>query len=159
MKITILAVGNLKERHWREAALEYVKRLAPYCRLEIIEVADEGFAAGMPAAEEEKIKRLEWNRAARRLREGTYLIALDARGEQVSSEELSAQIHRLGVTGRSHITFVIGGALGLPPEALERAHRRLSLSRLTFPHRLVRIILLEQLYRAYKIARGEPYHK
>ena len=159
MKITVLAVGNLKERHWREAALEYVKRLAPFCRLEIIEVAGEGFAAGMPAAEEDRIKRLEWNRAARRLREGTYLIALDARGEQFTSEELSAQIHRLGLTGRSHVTFVIGGVLGLPPEALELAHRRLSFSRLTFPHQLMRIILLEQLYRSYKIVRGEPYHK
>ncbi len=159
MRVTIIAVGKLKEKYWRDAADEYVKRIIPYCRPEIIEVADEGCAAESKAAEEERVKRLEWENVSRRLRAGTYLTALDVRGEQASSEQFAGHIEHLAGTGRSDITFLIGGSLGLAREALEKADRRLSFSRLTFPHQLMRVILLEQIYRAFKIIRGEPYHK
>jgi len=159
MRVTIIAVGKLKEKYWRSAAEEYVKRINAYCRPEILEVADEGFTAEPKAADEERVKRLEWDRASRRLRAGTYLVALDVQGEHVSSEQFAGHIERLAITGRSDITFVIGGALGLDREALERADWRLSFSRMTFPHQLMRVVLLEQVYRAFKIARGEPYHK
>lgn len=159
MRVTVIAVGKLKEKYWRDAVTEYAKRLSAYCRLEIIEVPDQGFAGNLAAAEEDKIKVTEWERVSRRLRGDTYLVALDVRGEQVSSEELSARIDRLAVSGRSDFAFIIGGALGLPREALEQANWRLSFSRMTFPHQLMRVILLEQLYRAFKINRGEPYHK
>lgn len=159
MRVTIIAVGKLKEKFWRDAADEYLKRITPYCRPEIIEVADEGYAAEPMAAEEKRVKRLEWEGVLRRLRAGTWLIALDMRGEQVSSEQFAGHIERLAVTGRSDVTFLIGGSLGLAGEALERADRRLSFSRLTFPHQLMRVLLLEQIYRAFKIIRGEPYHK
>jgi len=158
MRVTVIAVGKLKEKYWRDAVAEYVKRLGAYCRLELVETPDEGIAAGTPA-EEEKIKAVEWGRVSRRLKEGTYLVALDVRGEPISSEQLSKRIDRLAVTGRGDITFIIGGSLGLPRGALERADWRLSFSKLTFPHQLMRVILLEQIYRAFKIARGEPYHK
>jgi len=159
MRVTVIAVGKLKEKYWREAVAEYVKRLGAYCRLVVIEIPDEGITAGTLAAEEEKIKAAEWGRISRRVKEGTYLVALDVRGEPVSSEQLSKRIDRLTLTGRSDITFIIGGSLGLPQEALERADWRLSFSKLTFPHQLMRVILLEQIYRNFKIARGEPYHK
>jgi len=159
MRVTVIAVGKLKEKYWREAVAEYVKRLGAYCRLVLIEIPDEGITAGTLAAEEEKIKAVEWGRISRRVKEGTYLVALDVRGEPVSSEQLSKRIDRLTLTGRSDITFIIGGSLGLPQEALERADWCLSFSKLTFPHQLMRVILLEQIYRNFKIARGEPYHK
>jgi len=159
LRITVAAVGKLKEKYWRQAAAEYIKRLAPYCRLEVCEVPDEGFAPGLGPAEEEKVKAREWLRLARCLRPGSYLVALDARGEQVSSEELASRLERMALAGQSDVTFLIGGTLGLPGEALRRADWRLSFSRLTFPHQLMRVILLEQIYRAFKIVRGEPYHR
>lgn len=159
MRITVVAVGKLKEQYWREAVKEYAKRLGAYCRLEICEVADEAFPEGLPVAGEEQVRVREWRRLARCLRAGTYLVALDVRGEQVSSEQLSARLDNLALRGRSDITFLIGGTLGLPGEALKQAGWRLSFSRMTFPHQLMRVILLEQLYRAFKISRGEPYHR
>ncbi|WP_347489452.1 23S rRNA (pseudouridine(1915)-N(3))-methyltransferase RlmH [Desulfoscipio sp. XC116] len=159
MRVTVAAAGKLKERYWREAIAEYSKRLSVYCRLEIVEVADEGFAEGLSIAEGEKIKQLEWQKINRHLRADTYLVTLDVQGEQVASEELSARLDKLTLAGHSDITFVIGGSLGLPAQALKQAHWRLSFSRLTFPHQLMRVVLLEQIYRAFKISRGEPYHK
>ncbi|AGL03907.1 23S rRNA (pseudouridine(1915)-N(3))-methyltransferase RlmH [Desulfoscipio gibsoniae] len=159
MRITVAAVGKLKEKYWREAIAEYSKRLSAYCRLEIGEVTDEGYTEGLPVAEEEKIKQREWQKIARHLRADTYLVALDVQGEQVSSEELSARLDKLALDGHSDITFLIGGSLGLPAQALKQAHWRLSFSRMTFPHQLMRVVLLEQIYRAFKISRGEPYHK
>jgi len=158
MRISIIAVGKLKEKYWRDAVAEYVKRLGAYCRLEILEVADEGFSPGMSASELERVKKAEWNRISRRLREDTYPVLLDIQGEQVSSTELAARMDKLAAEGRGDITFIIGGALGLPRKAREVAAWRLSFSRMTFPHQLMRVILLEQLYRAHKISRGEPYH-
>ncbi len=159
MRITVAVVGKLKEKYWREAIAEYSKRLSAYCRLEISEVNDEGYADGLSAADEEKVKQREWQKLFRLLRADSFLVALDVQGEQVSSEELAACFNKLALGGHSDITFIIGGSLGLPDQALKQAHRRLSFSRMTFPHQLMRVVLLEQIYRAFKISRGEPYHK
>ncbi len=159
MRIAVAAVGKLKEKYWREAMAEYSKRLTAYCRLEINEVNDEGYTEGLSAAEEEKVKQREWQKLFRLLRADTYLVALDVQGEQVPSEELAARLDKLTLGGHSDITFIIGGSLGLPDQAFKQAHWRLSFSRMTFPHQLMRVVLLEQIYRAFKISRGEPYHK
>ncbi|WP_456072954.1 23S rRNA (pseudouridine(1915)-N(3))-methyltransferase RlmH [Desulfotruncus alcoholivorax] len=159
LKITVLAVGKLKEKHWREAVGEYAKRLRSYCRLELKETPGEGFAEGLSITEEDNIKVREWQRMARQVRGGSYVIALDVQGEQVSSEGLAARMEKLALDGQSDITFLIGGTLGLPGEALQRADWRLSFSQMTFPHQLMRVILLEQIYRAFRILRNEPYHK
>jgi len=159
MRIAVAAVGRLKEKYWREAAAEYTKRLTAYCRIEINEVGDEGYAEGLSLAEEEKVKQREWQKMSRHLRADSYLVALDVQGEQVSSEELAARLDKLALGGHSDITFLIGGSLGLPDQALKQANWRLSFSRMTFPHQLMRVVLLEQIYRAFRISRGEPYHK
>ncbi|KAF1085969.1 Ribosomal RNA large subunit methyltransferase H [Sporotomaculum syntrophicum] len=159
MRIAVASVGKLKEKYWREAIAEYSKRLAAYCRLEISEVSDESHAEELSAAEVDMVKQREWERLCRHLRADTYLVALDVKGEPVSSEELAERIDKLTLKGHSDITFIIGGSLGLSEQALKQAHWRLSFSRMTFPHQLMRVVLLEQIYRAYKIIRGEPYHK
>lgn len=159
MRITVAVVGKLKERYWREAVAEYSKRLGAYCRLEISEVGDEESREGLSAAEEEMVKQREWQKIARHLRAGTFLVALDIRGERATSEQLAARLDKLALTGHSDLTFLIGGSLGLSDAALLAAHWRLSFSPMTFPHQLMRVVLLEQIYRAYKISRHEPYHK
>ena len=159
MRITIAAVGKLKEPYLRAASAEYTKRLAPYCTLQIQEVSDEGYAEGLSPVAEEKIKLVEWQKTSRLLKKGTFIIVLDLSGEQVSSRELAARIDQLALSGHSSLTFLIGGSLGLPQAAFKCADWCLSFSRLTFPHQLMRIILLEQIYRSFKISRGEPYHK
>ncbi|WP_092472310.1 23S rRNA (pseudouridine(1915)-N(3))-methyltransferase RlmH [Desulfotruncus arcticus] len=159
MKITVLAVGKLKEKYWRDAIGEYAKRLRSYCNLELKESPDESFAEGISTAEEDKVKAREWQRLIRQIRDGSYVIALDVQGEQISSPGLAARIEKLALDGQSDITFLIGGTLGLPGEALQRADWRLSFSKMTFPHQLMRVILLEQIYRAFKISKNEPYHR
>lgn len=159
LKITVAGVGKLKEKYWREAVQEYSKRLRAYCQLELREVPDQGYPDGLSALAREQVKAREWQRLSRCLRPGVYVVALDVGGEQVSSEQLAARLDQLALGGHSAITFLIGGSLGLPEEALRQAHWRLSCSRFTFPHQLMRVILLEQVYRAFKISRGEPYHK
>lgn len=159
MKITILAVGKVKEPFYRDAAAEYVKRLGRYVKLEIIEVADEktpDHAGGQEAA---LIREKEGARLERRIPQPAYVIALAIEGKQLDSIELSEKIQRLGVSGESHIVFVIGGSLGLSPAILKRADFLLSFSRMTFPHQLMRVILLEQVYRSFRIIQKEPYHK
>lgn len=159
MKITILAVGKVKEPFYRNAAAEYVKRLGRYVKLEIIEVADEktpDHAGGQEAA---LIREKEGARLERRIPQQAYVIALAIEGKQLDSVELSEKIQRLGVSGESHIVFVIGGSLGLSPDVLKRADFLLSFSRMTFPHQLMRVILLEQVYRSFRIIQKEPYHK
>lgn len=155
MQIVILAVGKLKEKYFLGAQAEYAKRLRPYTRLEIKEIPEAGPAGG----DEVQLLTSEGQNILRALKPGTFVVALDRQGEQVSSEELARRINRLGLAGKSHLTFVIGGPLGLAGQVLDRADWRLSFSRLTFPHRLVRVMLLEQLYRSFKINRGEPYHR
>ncbi|MCD8009250.1 MAG: 23S rRNA (pseudouridine(1915)-N(3))-methyltransferase RlmH [Lachnospiraceae bacterium] len=159
MKMTILAVGRCKEAYWNKAIEEYSRRLGRYCTLEIREVADEKTPDGASENQARQRREREGERLLKLLREDAYCIALDIRGQEVDSVELSRKIESLGVGGVSHIQFVIGGSLGLSDEVLRRADWRLSFSRMTFPHQLMRVILLEQIYRSWRIARHEPYHK
>ena len=159
MKITILAVGRLKEKYFLDAVGEYRKRLGRYAKIEITEVEDEAVPEHASAKEEERIKLREGERLFSRIPDGAYVIALAIDGQAPDSVELSKKISRLGLEGKSHLCFLIGGSLGLSGQILERADEKMSFSRLTFPHQLMRVILLEQLYRSFRIARGEPYHK
>ncbi len=159
MKITVVCVGKIKERFFADALKEYEKRLSRYCKLSIVELQDEKTPDGASAALEEQIRRKEGERILKALPEGAYSIALAIQGKQLSSEELAETIEKLGVNGTSHIVFIIGGSLGLSKEVLSRAEYFLSFSKMTFPHQLMRVILLEQIYRAYRINSGEPYHK
>lgn len=159
MKITCVAVGKIKEKYFTGAIAEYEKRLGRYCRLEILELPDEKTPDGAGEALERQIKQREGERILKALREDAYVIALDSKGNMPDSVELSRKLESLAVEGRSHIMFVVGGSLGLSEAVLERADERLSFSRMTFPHQLMRVILLEQIYRSYRIMKGEPYHK
>lgn len=159
MKITILCVGKIKEKFYRDAIAEYEKRLSRYCRLEIIEVADEKTPDNASDPAERQIKQREAERMAKYLKEGAFVCALAIDGKQLDSVELSAKIEQLGTSGMSHIIFMIGGSLGMSEELLQRADMKLSFSKMTFPHQLMRVILLEQVYRAYRIMNHEPYHK
>lgn len=159
MKITLITVGKIKEKYLDAAIAEYSKRLGRYCRLEILQVADEKTPDHASEALERQIREKEGERILSLIREGAYVVALAIDGKQLSSEELSSLIEGLGVRGESHIQFVIGGSLGLSDSVLKRADYRLSFSRMTFPHQLMRVILLEQIYRSYRIMNREPYHK
>ena len=159
MKITVLAVGKIKERFYTDAVSEYAKRLSRYCRLEIVEVADEKTPDGAGEAMERKIKEKEGERLLSHIKDNMYVIALAIEGKARSSEELSGRLDNLGLQGNSDIAFVIGGSLGLSEAVLKRADEALSFSRMTFPHQLMRVILLEQIYRSFKIQHGEPDHK
>lgn len=159
MKITILCVGKIKEDFYRKGIAEYAKRLSRYCKLEIIEVTDEKTPDTASDALERQIKEKEGERLIRHIHENAYVIALAIDGKMRDSVEMSKQIERLGVMGRSHITFVIGGSLGLSDALLQRADEKLSFSKMTFPHQLMRVILLEQIYRSFRIIHKEPYHK
>ncbi len=159
MKITILAVGKVKEKYFTGAIQEYSKRLSRYCKLEIIEVADEKTPDKASEKEEEQIRQKEAERLQKYIREDAHVIALAIEGKQTTSEGFADKINNLGLQGKSHIIFVIGGSIGLAPEILNRADEKLSFSQMTFPHQLMRVVLLEQVYRAYRIINGEPYHK
>ena len=159
MKITLVTVGKIKEKYLKDAVAEYSKRLNRYCKLEIVEVADEKTLDGASEAVENQIRQKEGERISKYLREDAYVIALAIDGEMLSSEKFSEKIGRLGISGVSHIIFVIGGSIGLDKELLKIADCRLSFSRMTFPHQLMRVILLEQIYRGYRILSNEPYHK
>lgn len=161
MQVRIVAVGTLREPHWQAAAREYLKRLTPYARVETIEVREESLPGIGLTALEEAARRREGERILAHLAKGgrTPVVALDVCGEPLSSEDFAAYLERLALDGQGSVAFVLGGASGLAPEVLAAADRRLSLSRLTFPHQLARVLLLEQLYRAFKIMRGEPYHR
>ena len=159
MRITLVTVGKIKEKYLEQAIAEYSKRLSRYCRLEIIQVADEKTPEGASSAVEEQIKEKEGERILSQIREGAYVIALAIDGQMLDSVELSQKISKLGIDGISHIVFVIGGSLGLSSRVLKRADYKLSFSRMTFPHQLMRVILLEQIYRSYRLISGEPYHK
>lgn len=159
MKITLVTVGKLKERYWTDAVLEYSKRLGRYCRLEILQAADEKTPDHAGGALEEQIKEKEGKRILSLIPDDAYVIALAVEGVMMDSEKLAAMIGRLGVNGTSQIVFVIGGSLGLSGQVLQRADYQLSFSKMTFPHQLMRVILLEQIYRSYRILNHEPYHK
>ena len=159
MKITILCVGKVKEKFYRMAIDEYVKRLGRYCKLEIIEVADEKTPDNASEHEETLIKDKEGERILKNIRREATVIALAIEGKMLSSEQLAGKISQLGISGESHIQFIIGGSLGLSDKVLKEADLLLSFSKMTFPHQLMRVILLEQIYRSYRIIQGEPYHK
>ncbi len=159
MKVTLICVGKLKEKYLTQGVEEYAKRLSRYCNLEIIELADEKTPDHASDTLEGMIKQKEGDRILKALKEDSYCIALAIEGSMLSSEELSAKIDTLGVSGISHISFIIGGSLGLSEEVLKRADYKLSFSKMTFPHQVMRMILLEQIYRAYRISKKEPYHK
>ena len=159
MKITILCVGKVKEKFYRMAIDEYVKRLGRYCKLEIIEVADEKTPDNASEHEETLIKDKEGERILKNIRREATVIALAIEGKMFSSEQLVGKISQLAISGESHIQFIIGGSLGLSEKVLKEADLLLSFSKMTFPHQLMRVILLEQIYRSYRIIQGEPYHK
>ena len=160
MKITILCVGKIKEKYFRDAIPEYEKRLGRYCKLEIVEVADEKTPDGASEAEEQQIRRKEGERLLKYLEgKNCYVIALAIDGKMLDSVALSEKVSDLMVKGNSHIVLVIGGSLGIADEVLKRADEKISFSKMTFPHQLMRVILLEQLYRSYRIINHEPYHK
>ncbi len=159
MKITVITVGKVKEKYLRDAVAEYVKRLSRYCKLEIIEVADEKTPDQASETVEEQIRDKEGERILKYIRDDMYVITLEIGGKMVSSEELADKINMLGIRGQSSVAFVIGGSIGLGREVLKRSDYALSFSKMTFPHQLMRVILLEQVYRSYRIINREPYHK
>lgn len=159
MRVTVLAVGKIKESYLREAIGEYAKRLGRYCKLAITEVADEKTPDPLGAAAKSLILEKEGERLLRHLPKDAYVITLQIDGRQYTSEEFSQKISSLAVQGVSHIVFIIGGSLGLGKNITERSDLALSFSQMTYPHQLMRVILLEQIYRGYRIAGGEPYHK
>ncbi|MGI6067010.1 MAG: 23S rRNA (pseudouridine(1915)-N(3))-methyltransferase RlmH [Bacillota bacterium] len=159
MNIRIIAVGKIKEKYLTEGIKEYLKRLSPHAKVDIKEVIDEKIPDHPSETELSLIKNKEGEKISRYLKEGTYLIALDIQGNNLSSEETAEMISDLGLQGKSDITFLIGGSLGLADELIKKADFRLSFGRMTFPHQLMRLILLEQLYRGFKIVAGHPYHK
>ena len=159
MQFTILCVGKLKERYFVDAVKEYVKRMSRYGKLTIVEVPDEKTLEGASLTEEELIKEKEADRLLRYIKEDMFLFALDIQGKQWDSVEFSKELGEYMLGGKSHIAFVIGGSLGMHEKLLNKADQRISFSKMTFPHQLMRVILLEQLYRAMRIMNHEPYHK
>lgn len=159
IRIKIIAVGKIKERYLQDGIAEYLKRLSPYTTVEIVEVKEEEVPERLSEKEMEQAKNREGERILQLLRPEQYVIALAIQGKSFSSEELAAYIDQLPTCGTSQITFIIGGSIGLSSAVLRRSNLLLSFSKMTFPHQLMRLILLEQLYRAFKINRGETYHK
>lgn len=159
MKITLVTVGKIKEKFFEDAIKEYSKRLSRYCKLEILQVADEKTPEGASETVELQIKEKEGQRILSLIRDDAYVIALVIEGKMLDSEELAERIEKLGVSGISQIVFVIGGSLGLSAQVMKRADYALSFSRMTFPHQLMRVVLLEQIYRSYRIMNHQPYHK
>lgn len=158
MNINIVAVGSIKEKFFKDAVSEYAKRLSRYVKLNIIEVKDEKTPAMASALEEEKIKEVEAERILSKLPNG-YVVALTIDGKKYSSEELAKRMGKYDILSKGNLSFIIGGSLGLHKSVIDRADEKLSFSEMTFPHQLMRVILLEQIYRAYRIRNNEPYHK
>lgn len=159
MKITVVAVGKIKEPYFVDAVKEYEKRLGRYCKLEIVQVADEKTPDGAGEALVRQIKDKEGERILAQIKDGAYVIALAIEGRMLDSEELAEKLGQLGIGGVSQIVFVIGGSLGLSQAVLRRSDDQLSFSKMTFPHQLMRVILLEQVYRGFRILNHQPYHK
>ena len=159
MNISIVTVGKLKEKYLKQGIDEYLKRLSAYAKVEIMEVADEKAPEELSDLEMVQVKQKEGERILAKISQDTFVIALAINGKLQSSEELADSLDKLATYGKSKIAFVIGGSLGLSEEVLKRSNEQLSFSRMTFPHQLMRLILVEQVYRAFRINRGEPYHK
>ncbi|HVI40048.1 MAG TPA: 23S rRNA (pseudouridine(1915)-N(3))-methyltransferase RlmH [Anaerovoracaceae bacterium] len=159
MNVTIVCIGKLKERYWTEAVQEYSKRLGKYCTLAINEMKEEKAPENPSNAEEMAVKEAEGKSILKQIKKDAFVIALEIQGKEMTSEALSEKIQALGLAGKSDLVFVIGGSTGLSAEVLDRADFRLSFSKLTFPHQMMRVVLLEQIYRGFKIMRNETYHK
>ena len=159
MKISIVSVGKLKEKYLKQGIQEYLKRLGAYAKVDVIEVADEKAPENMSEAEMLEVKRKEGERILSQIAPDTYVITLEINGKMLSSEQLAAKMDELATYGKSKIVFVIGGSLGISNDVQKRSDLALSFSKMTFPHQLMRLILLEQVYRWFRINRGEPYHK
>lgn len=159
MHIQIISVGKIKEKYLKLGIQEFEKRLKPYTKLSMIELADEQAPEHLSAKEVEQVKDKEGARILQKIKDNAYVIALDLNGVQWSSEQLSKELELLSIHGKSHIQFIIGGSNGLSEDVLKRANKKLSFSPMTFPHQLMKLILMEQVYRAFKIMRNEPYHK
>jgi 23S rRNA (pseudouridine1915-N3)-methyltransferase len=159
VNISIVTVGKLKEKYLKQGIDEYLKRLTSYAKVEVIEVSDEKAPEVLSEAEMLQVKQKEGERILAKISQDTYVIALAINGKMQSSEDLADTLDKLATYGKSKIAFVIGGSLGLSEEVLKRSNEQLSFSKMTFPHQLMKLILVEQIYRAYRINRGEPYHK
>lgn len=158
LTINVICVGKLKEKFFKDAIDEYSKRLSRYCKLEIAELPDEKIPNNPSEKQMQEIKDKECNNIISHIKKDSYIICLDLTGKQLSSEELSLNLDNLSLS-TSHITFIIGGSLGLTQDVLRKSNSILSFSKMTFPHQLIRVFLLEQIYRAFKISNGETYHK
>ena len=159
MKITIVSVGKIKEKFYKDAIAEYEKRLSRYCKFQIVEVVDEKTPDKASLVEEEQIKEKEADRILSHIKEDAFVVTLEISGKKLDSVSFANLLEQKGVHGVSHIQFVIGGSLGLHQKVSQRSDYKLSFSDMTFPHQLMRVILAEQIYRAYRIMSGEPYHK
>ncbi|TWI59641.1 23S rRNA (pseudouridine(1915)-N(3))-methyltransferase RlmH [Halalkalibacter nanhaiisediminis] len=159
MNISIITVGKLKEKYLKQGIEEYTKRLSAYAKIEIIEVPDEKAPENLSDADMQQIKQKEGERILAKVHPDAHVIALAIEGRMLTSEQLADNIDKLATYGKSKIAFIIGGSLGLADEVMKRADESLSFSKMTFPHQLMRLVLVEQVYRAFRIVRGEPYHK
>lgn len=159
MNITIISVGKLKEKYLKMGIEEYVKRLGGYAKIELVEVPDEKAPEQLSDAEMEIVKKKEGERILAKISEGTHVIALALDGKMKTSEQMAADIDSLMTYGKSKVAFVIGGSLGLHDDVLRRADEKLCFGKMTLPHRLMKLVLVEQIYRSFRIIKGEPYHK
>jgi 23S rRNA (pseudouridine1915-N3)-methyltransferase len=159
MNIQIICVGKLKEKYWQDACGEYMKRLGRYCNIEIVELKESRLPENASPADEENVKKEEGASILKAIKDGTYVITLEILGKMLDSPQLAEKMDELALGGKSNIAFVIGGSLGLSAEVSKRSDYKLSFSKMTFPHQMMRVILLEQIYRSFKINRHETYHK
>ncbi len=159
MNITIISVGKLKEKYLKDAIAEYSKRLTRYCKLDIIELQDEKTPDNASEKEEELIKEKEGRAILSKIKENAFVVAMDLKGKQLTSEEFANFIENQGIVGNSNIVFIIGGSLGISQEVIKRANEKICFSKMTFPHQLFRVMLFEQIYRGFRIMKNEPYHK
>ena len=159
MKITLITVCKIKEKYLKDAIAEYSKRLSKYCKLEIVEVADEKTPDQASENVERQIRQKEGERILRYVKDDAYVFTLEIGGTMLDSVAFAKKMETLGIQGKSHLIFIIGGSIGLGEEVLRRSDYALSFSKMTFPHQLMRVILLEQVYRGYRIIEGAPYHK
>ncbi|WP_430489281.1 23S rRNA (pseudouridine(1915)-N(3))-methyltransferase RlmH [Rossellomorea marisflavi] len=159
MNITIITVGKLKEKYLKQGIAEYTKRLGAYAKIDIVELADEKAPEVLSDSEMQQVKNKEGERILSKIFPDHHVIALAIQGKMKSSEELADTLDKLATYGKSKVAFIIGGSLGLSDDVLKRADEKLSFSKMTFPHQLMRLVLVEQVYRAFRINRGEPYHK
>lgn len=157
MNITIISVGKIKEKHMKQGIDEYLKRLTAYTKINILELPDEKAPENLSHTQMQQIKKKEGDRILDKIHPDAYVIALAIEGKQASSEHFAEHLGRLSASGKNSVIFVIGGSLGLSDEVMRRADEALSFSKMTFPHQLMRLILVEQVYRAFRILRGEPY--